>query len=107
MDELNYVEIGKRVKAKRHEAHLTQEKLSEIIDVCPSYISEIERGCSIPSLATITKLANAFNCNLDFLVYGVTASNSNETFTEVVNSIPKKNQKLYIDLCLSIANNLK
>lgn len=41
MEELNYIEIGKRIKIKRKELHLTQEKLSEIIDVSPSYISEI------------------------------------------------------------------
>lgn len=35
MDELNYVEIGKRIKSKRKEMNLTQEKLSEIIDVSP------------------------------------------------------------------------
>ena len=34
------------------------EKLSEIIDVSPSYISEIERGSSICSLATLTNIAN-------------------------------------------------
>ena len=57
MIELNYVEIGKRIKIKRKELKLTQEKLSEIIDVSPSYVSEIERGTSISSLATIAKIA--------------------------------------------------
>ena len=58
MDELNYVEIGKRIKLKRKEMNLTQEKLSEIIDVSPSYISEIERGNSICSLATISNICS-------------------------------------------------
>ena len=44
MEELNYMEIGKRLKIKRKEIGITQEKLSELIDVCPSYNSEIERG---------------------------------------------------------------
>ena len=39
MDKLNYLEIGKRIKLKRKQMHLTQEKLSEIIDVSPSYNS--------------------------------------------------------------------
>ena len=38
MEFLNYKEIGKRIKAKRKEKKITQEKLSEIIDVSPSYI---------------------------------------------------------------------
>ena len=58
MNELNYIEIGKRIRIKRKEMCLTQEKLSELIDVSPTYISEIERGTSISSLATIAKLSN-------------------------------------------------
>ena len=107
MEELNYIEIGKRIKIKRKELNLTQEKLSEIIDVSPSYISEIERGSSICSLATITNIALTLNTSLDYLVLGITANNANETFKEILQSIPAKNQKLYIDLCENIANTLK
>ena len=61
MNELDYVEIGKRIKIKRKEQKLTQEKLSEIIDVSPSYISEIERGTSISSLSTVGKIAQTLS----------------------------------------------
>ncbi len=107
MEELNYIEIGKRIKIKRKELNLTQEKLSEIIDVSPSYISEIERGSSICSLATITNIALTLNTSLDYLVLGITANNADETFKEILQSIPTKNQKLYINLCENIANTLK
>lgn len=107
MIELNYIEIGKRIKIKRKEMHLTQEKLSELIDVSPTYISEIERGTSISSLATIAKLANVLELNLDYLVFGITDTNSNTTFSEILKSIPEKNHKLYISLCENIANSLK
>ena len=78
MGNLNYKEIGKRIQAKRKEIQITQEKLSEIIDVSPSQISEIERG-----------------------------SNASSTFTEILKNIPEKNHKLYISLCENIANTLK
>ena len=107
MDELNYVEIGKRIKLKRKEMNLTQEKLSEIIDVSPSYISEIERGSSICSLATLTNIANTLNASLDYLVLGITKNNADNMFTDILNSIPAQNQKLYISLCENIANTLK
>lgn len=35
MENLNYREIGKRIQNKRKELKITQEKLSEIIDVSP------------------------------------------------------------------------
>lgn len=107
MYELNYVEIGKRIKLKRKDVNLTQEKLSEIIDVSPSYISEIERGNSICSLATISNIATTLNTSLDYLVFGITENNSYQTFTEVLKSVPEKNHKLFIDLCENISNSLK
>lgn len=107
MENLNYKEIGKRIKAKRKETKITQEKLSEIIDVSPSYISEIERGSSICSLSTITNIANVLNVSLDYLVLGITPQNVDAMFTDILSSIPNQNKKLYIDLCENIANTLK
>lgn len=107
MKELNYVEIGKRIKIKRKEQKLTQEKLSEIIDVSPSYVSEIERGSSIASLATITKIAETLDLSLDYLIFGLTQNNSNNTFSEILKTVPEKNHELYINICENIANTFK
>ena len=107
MENLNYKEIGKRIQTKRKEIQITQEKLSEIIDVSPSYISEIERGSSICSLATLTNIANTLNASLDYLVLGITKNNADNMFTDILNSIPVQNQNLYISLCENIANTLK
>ena len=107
MEQLNYVEIGKRIKIKRKVLKITQEKLSEMIDVSPTYISGIERGCSICSLATITKIAQTLNMSLDYLIFGITIDNFNTTFTEILKTIPEKNYDLYIRLCQNIAETLK
>lgn len=107
MKNLNYLEIGQRMQNKRKELKITQEKLSEIIDVSPSYVSEIERGCSITSLATISKIAEVLDLSLDYLIFGINQDNSNTTFSEILKTIPKKNHKLYISLCENIANTLK
>ena len=103
MKNLNYVEIGRRIKTKRKEQKLTQEKLSEIIDVSPSYISEIERGTSISSLSTISKIAGILHISLDYLVFGINKDNASNTFYEILKTIPEKNHPLYIDLCENIA----
>ena len=103
MGELNYAKIGKRIKGKRTALHITQEKLAEEIDVSPSYISEIERGTSISSLAVIAKIANILDLNLDYLVFGINSKNIDETFSEIIKSIPEKEHKLYIDICQNIS----
>ena len=107
MEEVDYIAMGIRIKEKRVEKKLTQEKLSELIDVSPSYISGIERGRSISSLSTIVKIANSLDTNLDYLIRGANSSNANSTFVELLNSIPLKNHNLFIDLCKNIANSLR
>ena len=82
-------------------------KLSEIIDVSPSYISEIERGSSICSLSTIVNIAKILDLSLDYLVFGITEKNVDGVFTNILNTIPVKNRNLYISLCENIAQSLK
>lgn len=107
MENLNYRKIGKRIQNKRKELKITQEKLSEIIDVSPSYISEIERGSSICSLSTIVNIAKILDLSLDYLVFGITEKNVGGVFTNILNTIPVKNRNLYISLCENIAQSLK
>lgn len=104
MDKIDYNEMGKRIKQKRKELNLTQEKLSEILEISPTYISEIERGTGISSLATITKIANVLNLDLDYLILGISNTNIDKTFSNLLERIPKKDQKLFISLCENIAN---
>ena len=59
--------LEKELKFKGKKFGITQEKLSEIIDVSPSYICEIEKGGSISSLATISKIARTLDISLDYL----------------------------------------
>lgn len=107
MEKLNYIEIGKRIKNKRKEVGITQEKLSELIEVSPSYICEIERGGSISSLATISKITPTLNISLDYLVFGINKNNSDTMFSEILESLPEENHKLYVNLCENIAGALK
>lgn len=107
MKEISYKEIGKRIQDKRKKLKMTQEKLAEKIDVSPSYISEIERGTSICSLAVLVNIAEILNLNLDNLVNGVNLSNADTTFSEILMDIPDKNKNLYINICRNIANSLK
>lgn len=45
----------------RYKENLTQEKLAELSNLNPKYISDLERGKYSPSLAKIESLANALN----------------------------------------------
>ena len=66
--DLDYKELGKRIKEQRLKQHLTQEKLGEIVGVNTSNISHIERAATQVSLSSLVKIANALDSSLDRLV---------------------------------------
>ena len=62
---LNFVQIGKHIGEIRKRRGLSQQKLSEIIDKSPSYISYIEGGLKCMSLDTFVSIANALQVSAD------------------------------------------
>lgn len=107
MYKIDYKAMGKRIRAKRLEMGLTQEKLAEIAEISTSHIGEIERGTSICSLAVIANIATILDLNLDTLIKGINNKNANNGFSEILDGLPKDNKKLYIELCEKIADTLK
>jgi transcriptional regulator with XRE-family HTH domain len=57
--------FGKNLKYHRKEKKLSQEQLSENVDITPKHLSEIERGIVFASAGLIEKLAE----NLDIPVF--------------------------------------
>ena len=51
--------FGHAVRAAREQRGFTQERLAEVASLNRSYLGEIERGLVTPSLATISKIAEA------------------------------------------------
>ena len=45
---IDYLAIGKRIRTARLSKEMTQETLSNMIDVAPTYVSSIENGHTIP-----------------------------------------------------------
>ena len=66
--ELDYKAIGKRIKIARIKADLTQEKLSEMVGVSPTHLSNIETGTTRGSLNAIISIANALHITSDDLL---------------------------------------
>ena len=66
--ELDYKAIGKRIKIVRINADLTQEALSEKVDLSPSHMSNIETGTTKMSLTTVVNIANALGVTVDDLL---------------------------------------
>lgn len=65
---MDYVQMGKRVRIRRKELRITQEKLAEIVDVSTSFIGHIERGTRKMSVETLYSLCVALGVSADYLM---------------------------------------
>lgn len=68
-DTLDYKALGKRIKIARIKANMTQDKLSTVLDISLSHISNIENGTTRVSLPALINIANALSVTMDDLVY--------------------------------------
>lgn len=66
--QIDYLAIGVRIRRKRKELGLTQQKLAELSHLEPSNISHIERGATKLGLPTIVSIANVLGCSVDDLL---------------------------------------
>jgi transcriptional regulator with XRE-family HTH domain len=64
--------FGRQLRALRTDKHLTQEQLAERAGLHPTFISNIERGYSAPTLYTLLSLAQALEVKPGRLVDGLT-----------------------------------
>ncbi len=65
---IDYSDIGQRIKRKRIEKGLTQEKLSELIGVGASHMSHLESGKTVPSMEVFISICNVLECSADELL---------------------------------------
>ena len=101
--------IGSRIKIAREKKGLTQEALSEIVELSPMHMSVIERGVKPTRLDTFIRIANALEVSADELLQDVvdhsTESMASALFTQI-EALPKPEQqkllhcvKAYIEAC--------
>lgn len=53
--------FGQRIRYYRKKKHLSQEQLSELCELHPTYIGQLERGEKNPSIETISQLCKGLN----------------------------------------------
>lgn len=79
--EIDYKEVGLRIKNLRNRIGLSQEKLSEELNYTPHYIYQLESNTRKPSLQSLIRISNYFNVSLDFIIKGYTISKDDELYT--------------------------
>ena len=60
--------VGERVRSARNRAGMTQEQLAEAAGLHPTFVSNVERGYRVPTVATLVRLASALGVTAGSLV---------------------------------------
>lgn len=69
-EEINLLEIGKRITERRKQLGMTQEMLAEKGDLTPQFVSYAESGKRAMRPENVIKLAKALEVSADYLLTG-------------------------------------
>ena len=98
---LDYNAIGERLKQARINKNLTQEKLSERLDVSVAFLSRIERGSSLISLKRLNQICSILEISEGEILNGVSKdSNSylNKDFSNLLKNCPPEKMRLIYNI---------
>lgn len=107
---VDYRDIGQRIKQKRIEKGLTQERLSELIGIGPSHMSHIESGTTVPSLDVFISILNTLDCSADELLCRETKAGKpllNSWLCEIVADCDPTETKILSDIVISAKQTLR
>ena len=88
--------IGKRIQEYRKKKGITQEQLSEVLDISPHYLSALERGIYNVKLEMLVKILNYLDCSADEIFCDVVNKSFKVTpsiLSQKLESLPKKEQE--------------
>lgn len=88
--------VGRRIQEMRKSRGLTQAELSQMVDLSPKYISNVECGFKTPKLNTFVSIANALQCDANLLlsdVLDVTTGQESGLISKKLLALPVEEQR--------------
>ncbi|MGD9808534.1 MAG: helix-turn-helix domain-containing protein [Deferribacterales bacterium] len=79
--------LGERIRENRKAKGFSQEKLAELSDLHPTYISHLETGKANPSLIILTNIANALEVHICDLVTDKNKVTIDRTILDIQNAL--------------------
>ena len=95
--DIDLKQIGKRICELRQKAGITQEKLSELMDVSIQMISNMERGNKAVKISNLLKLSEIFGVSTDYILTGKEIS-PNADLTAKISCLDASDKKLIEEL---------
>ena len=102
-DEKLLKEIGGRINARRRELGLTQEVLSERMEVSVQMISNLELGKKAIRPENLVKLCDVLNVSADYVLRGLRTELDAAGFMDTYSRLSIENQQLLEKLARNLA----
>ena len=102
--------IGKRIQEFRKKKGMTQDELSEIIDISPHYLSALERGIYNIKLETLVKILNTLDISADEVFCDVVEKSSAVSanrLSERLEALPTEEQERILAVVDTMINSAK
>ena len=102
--------IGKRIQEFRKKKGMTQDELSEIIDISPHYLSALERGIYNIKLETLVKILNTLAISADEVfcdVFEKSSAVSANRLSERLEALPIEEQERILAVVDTMINSAK
>jgi len=102
--------IGKRIQEYRKKKGVTQEQLSEFLDISPHYLSALERGIYNIKLETLVKILNYLDCSADEIFCDVVNKSFAVTPTRLskkLEALPREEQERILAVVDTMINSAK
>ena len=101
MRELDYREIGIRIRRQREFIGYTRDYLSEQLSVSVNFCRDIEIGAKGMSIQTLAKLSNILKLSLDYILLGETTTREVDSLIIMLNSCRPEKRKYAEDILKS------
>ncbi len=98
---LDYNIIGERLKKARQNKHMTQETLSEKLDMSVAFLSRIECGSSFISLKRLDQICEILDVSKGYILEGASINSKNylnKDFSELLSNCPQDKYKLIYNI---------
>lgn len=89
---------------KRKERGLTQEELSELIDISKNHISSLERGIYLPTTKIIFSLCNVLGGTPDYYLIGRITPDEENDFLAIIKQFTPKQRKIIEEMLKTYLN---
>ena len=80
---IDHNKIGQRIAKRRKELKMTQESLTNLIDMSINQLSNIENSHSTPTIETIMKLSHALKVTPDYFLLGIAKDVTSQTLSAI------------------------